>query len=143
MVTGKCLPTLVTLALKGMFPALLFVEKLMVCFAAFGSKSNVFFGRLKCLWGIFSEKWTLEEGVFDRVFDVAYALTNIDIFNRPLREDESEFNNGIHNAILLDLQMKALRQKRANEEYNRRRRRELDNESPESSTEEFVRNEDE
>ena len=81
-------------------------------------------------------KWTLEERYFDRFFDIACALTNVDIFHRPLREDEAEFNVGIYNLILLELETKMLKKKRANEEYNRKRRLELDIGTPESTTEE-------
>ena len=64
--------------------------------------------------GAFSEICTLDERYFDRFFDNACALTNVDIFHRPLRESEAEFNKGIENVIKQDLAEKALKQKRAN-----------------------------
>ena len=95
----------------------------------------VFFGRLKCLWGLFSEIWPIEERYFDRFFDIACGLTNIDILNRPLQVVDQEFNEGVHNLILEDFELKHLQKKRANEEYNRRRRERLQLDSSDSSTE--------
>ena len=92
-----------------------------------------YFGRLKGMWDIFSSKWTLDEKYFDRFFEIGCALTNIHILNNPLVADDFEFNLGINNKILIDLQEKALRQKMANEAYRRRRLRDLEDTTTEST----------
>ena len=84
-----------------------------------------FFGRLKLLWSVFSTKWKLGEEFFDTFFDIACALTNLDILHRPLRQDDSVFNEGVLNLILEDLQMRADRQREANERYLIHRRETL------------------
>ena len=58
-----------------------------------------FFGRLKCLWGIFSEKRIIGERYFYRFFDIACGLTIIDILNRPLNIQDAAFNVGVHKVI--------------------------------------------
>ena len=94
-----------------------------------------FFGRLKGVWRAFSEKWHLDEAPFDLFFDIACALTNIDIFIRPLRRQDRRFNKGIFNLILEDLEEKARKQKEYNQEYQTRRRLSLQNDDSDSSTE--------
>ena len=96
-----------------------------------------FFGRLKCLWGIFSETWTIEERYFDRFFDIACGLTNIDILNRPLNAADEEFNEGVRNAILDEIALRLEKQKLANEQYLQRRRERLQYDTSDSSTEEY------
>ena len=91
-----------------------------------------FFGRLKGKWRIFSEKWILEEKYFDRFFDLACALTNLHIFHYPLVLADQQFNDGVLNMILIRIQMKAARQRLANEEYAIRRRRRLQADSDET-----------
>ena len=95
------------------------------------------FGRLKTLWDLFTELRTIEEQFFDRFFDIACALTNIDILNRPLPDEDLEFNEGVHNSIVEDLAIKLRKKKWANEEYNRRRRERLQYDSADSVTEEY------
>ena len=84
-----------------------------------------FFGRLKNLWSVFSSKWHIDEKFFDRFFNIACALTNVDVLYRPLQEVDNEFNTGVLNLILIDLEVKAARKKRANEKYLRKRLRTL------------------
>ena len=76
-----------------------------------------FFGRLKCLWSIFSLKWTVDEKCFDRFFNVACALTNIDVFYHPLRDEDRDYNIGVLNLILFEMETRAEKRKRANEKY--------------------------
>ena len=38
--------------------------------------------------GIFSETWKIEERYFDRFFDIACGLTNIDVLNGPLNVED-------------------------------------------------------
>ena len=94
-----------------------------------------FFGRLKCLWGIFSETWTIEERYFDRFFDIACGLTNIDILNRPLRDEDQEFNEGVHYSIVEEIEERLRKQKLANERYVNKRRERLQTDTADSSTE--------
>ena len=83
------------------------------------------FGRLKCLWSIFSSKWRVDEKYFDRFFNVACALTNIDIFYRPLRDEDRDYNIGVLNLILFEMETCVENQKRASEKYRQRRERVL------------------
>ena len=84
-----------------------------------------FFGRLKKMWTVFSTRWKLGEEVFDTFFDIACALTNLDILHRPLRQSEAEFNIGILNVILEDMKKAVESQREANGRYVRGRREEL------------------
>ena len=92
-----------------------------------------FFGRLKSLWSVFSSKWPIDEKFFDRFFNIACALTNVDILYRPLQEVDHQFNIGVLNLILIDLEVRAARKKRANERYVRRRLRTLNGLESDSS----------
>ena len=94
-----------------------------------------FFGRLKCLWGIFSETWAIDERYFDRFFDIACGLTNIDILNRPLNAADEGFDLGVLNAIIEEQTAILEEKKKANEDYQRRRREKLQYDSSNSSTE--------
>ena len=87
--------------------------------------AECFFGRLKKMWTVFSMRWKLGEEVFDTFFDIACALTNLDILHRPLRQSEAEFNIGILNVILEDMKKAVENQREANGRYVRGRREEL------------------
>ena len=95
-----------------------------------------FFGRLKVLWSVFSSKWTLGEEFFDVFFDIACALTNLDVLHRPLRQNDQVFNQGVLNMILEELKMKADRQRAANERYLVHRREVLGLDDDEPAAEE-------
>ena len=84
-----------------------------------------FFGRLKTLFIVFSTVWTMKEEFFDTFFDIAAALTNIDILNRPLQETDADFNRGVHALVLVDQQNRIVARQRANERYRERRRKRL------------------
>ena len=73
-------------------------------------------------WTMFSRKWVLSHERFDTFFDVACALTNLDVLVRPLQRRDAEFNRGLLNIILMERQRKAERQRIANETYLRNRR---------------------
>ena len=94
-----------------------------------------FFGRLKCLWGIFSETWIMEERYFDCFFDIDCGLTNIDILNLPLNLEDEAFNVGVHNAITDEIADRLRKQKLANERYLTKRRERLQIDTSDSSTE--------
>ena len=96
-----------------------------------------FFGRLKCLWGFFSETWTIEERYFDRFFDIACGLTNIDILNRPLNMEDETFNSGVYNSIVEEIEERLRKQKLANERYVNKRRERLQTDTADSSTEDY------
>ena len=100
---------------------------------------NAFLGDSKALGGLSLKKWVLDEVFFDIFFDVACALTNVDILLRPLCEEDGAYNTGVYNMILLELETKAQRQRRANEDYIRRRRQGLRFDSSDSNTEDFDR----
>ena len=80
-----------------------------------------FFGRLKLLWTVFSVKWRLGEECFDLFFDVACALTNLDILHRPLRGSDAVFNEAVMKHLLVERMRKAERQRHANAAYKERR----------------------
>ena len=84
-----------------------------------------FFGRLKCLWRVFSTTWTLGGEDFDMFFDIACALTNMDILHRPLRENDRLFNVGVLNLFRMTFEDAQERRQRVNRVYNERRRRRL------------------
>ena len=89
-----------------------------------------FFGRLKLLWTVFAEKWRLGEECFDLFFDIASALTNLDILHRPLRGDDALFNDAVMKTILVEQTRKIERQRRANAAYKERRMARLSGEGP-------------
>ena len=70
-------------------------------------------------------RWKLGEDVFDTFFDIACALTNLDILRRPLRLTEAEFNQGVLNLILEEMERAAENQREANAQYVQRHRDEL------------------
>ena len=81
-----------------------------------------YFGRLKCLWSVFSARWKLGDKVFDDFFDLACCFTNMDVLHRPLRETDREFNQGLLN-LLRNERERALEERRlANAAYRERRR---------------------
>ena len=84
-----------------------------------------FFGRLKSLWSIFEHAWTMEKADFDIFFDIACGLTNVHVLLNPLREVDSEFNQGILNFIKREVLQRKEQQRRANEAYRRRRQARL------------------
>ena len=94
-----------------------------------------FFGRLKLLWKLFSEKWMLGEESFDLFFDIACAFTNLDIFHRPLRGQDAVYNAGVLKSYLIAKKKKEQRQKEANEKYRNRRRERLGLVQPDDSLE--------
>ncbi|ETI35397.1 hypothetical protein F443_18260 [Phytophthora nicotianae P1569] len=49
-----------------------------------------FFGRLKTLWGICSDKWRFDEASYDLYFRACVALTNVHVRLRPLRGDDGK-----------------------------------------------------
>ena len=89
-----------------------------------------FFGRLKLLWTVFSVKWRLGEECFDVFFDIACALTNLDILHRPLRGSDALFNEAVMKNILVEQMRKVERQRRANAAYKERRMARLSGEGP-------------
>ena len=89
-----------------------------------------FFGRLKLLWTVFSVKWRLGEECFDVFFDIASALTNLDILHRPLRSSDALFNEAVMKNIRLEQMRKVERQRRANAAYKERRMARLSGEGP-------------
>ena len=84
-----------------------------------------FFGRLKLLWSVFTGTWKMSEDSFDVFFDIACALTNIDVYHRPLRLNDQAFNRGVLNSIRDRLAANAERQRDSNAEYRQRRRHRL------------------
>ena len=80
-----------------------------------------FFGRLKLLWTVFSVKWRLGEECFDVFFDIATALTNLDILHRPLKGGDALFNEAVMKNILVE-QMKKVERKRLANAANKERR---------------------
>ena len=84
-----------------------------------------FFGRLKMLWTVLSMRWKLGEDVFDVFFDIACALTNFDFLRRPLRLTEAEFNQGVLNLIMEEMEQTAENQREANAQYLQRHLNEL------------------
>ena len=81
-----------------------------------------YFGRLKLLWSVFTTTWKMSEDSFDVFFDIACALTNLDIYHRPLRANDQAFNQGVMNAIRDRLAENAERRRDLNAEYRQRRR---------------------
>ena len=81
-----------------------------------------YFGRLKQLWSVFATTWKMSEDSFNDFFDIACALTNLDIFHRPLRANDQTFNQGVMNAIRDRLADDAERRRSLNAEYQQRRR---------------------
>ena len=57
--------------------------------------------------------------------DIAAALTNIDILNRPLQETDADFNRGVHALVLVNQQNRIVARQRANQRYHERRRERL------------------
>ena len=81
-----------------------------------------YFGRLKLLWSVFATTWKMSEETFDVFFDIACALTNLDVYHRPLRANDQAFNHGVMNAIRDRLAENANRQRALNADYQQRRR---------------------
>ncbi|KAE9161320.1 hypothetical protein PF002_g32403 [Phytophthora fragariae] len=49
-----------------------------------------YFGRMKMLWGVCSDKWRWDEGAYDLFFRVCLALTNAHVRLRHLRAEEGD-----------------------------------------------------
>ena len=64
----------------------------------------------------------MSEESFDVFFDIACALTNLDIYHRPLRVNDQAFNQGVMNAIRDRHAVNAERRRDLNAEYRQRRR---------------------
>ena len=84
-----------------------------------------FFGRLKTLFVIFSVVWPMKEEFFDTFFDVACALTNLDVLHRPLQEFDAEFNRGVQALVMAEVANRAHSQRVANTAFRDRRRARL------------------
>ena len=80
-----------------------------------------FFGRLKTLFYIFSHTWAMKEEVFDLFFNLACAMTNLDILNRPLQSTDYEFNRGVYSLVMAERLNRRAEQRRANAAYRQRR----------------------
>ena len=59
----------------------------------------------------------------------------MDIFLRPLRDQDKTFNRGIYNKILEDIEAEERKRKKANDEFGTRRRESLQFDASDSSTE--------
>ena len=75
-------------------------------------------------------KWRLGEECFDVFFDIATALTNLDILHRPLKGGDALFNEAVMKNILVEQMKKVERQRQANAAYEERRMAMLFGEGP-------------
>ena len=84
-----------------------------------------FFGRLKTLFFILSRTWTMKEEFFDTFFNIACAITNLDVLNRPLQAADYDFNRGVYSLVMAEQLNRAMDRRRANAAYRERRRARL------------------
>ena len=99
-----------------------------------------FFGRLKNLFVLFCNRFKLHESLFDVYFDIAVALTNIDIHSRPLNEEDAKVFHNIEQNIMIQTELKRLKKKETNDAYISRKKemeREMEQEIEEDSVHDY------
>lgn len=82
-----------------------------------------FYGRMKNLFKIMSDKYTWQEDSYSNVFNICVALTNYHITKYPLRNEEGIFYLSILDSYAEESLKKKKEQKEANDKYNGKKRK--------------------